>query len=66
MICVHCSTFDQIDAVWRMLTHVPVGAFVPVDLYQDGAFRYRVIRTDDDEQTTAPLAAPQVGTPPAP
>ena len=65
MICVHCDTFDQIDAVWRMLTHVPDSDFVPVELYQDGAFRYTVIR-DDGEQTTAPLAAPQVGTPPAP
>lgn len=64
MIQVHCSTFDQIDAMWRMLTHVPDCDFVPVELYQDGAFRYRVIR-DDGEQTTAPLAAPPGCTPPA-
>ena len=66
MIRIDCDTFDQIDAVWRMLTHVPDCDFVPVEIYQDGAFRYRVIRTDDGEQTTAPLAAPPAGTPPAP
>lgn len=57
MIQAHCSSLEEIDALWRLLTHVPDDAFAPVDVYLDGVFRYRVIR-DDGEQTTAPPADP--------
>ncbi len=59
MIQVHCSSLEEIDAVWRLLAHVPGDAFAPVEVYLDGAFRYRVIR-HDDEQTTAPPGDPPV------
>lgn len=58
MIQIHCTTLEQVDALWRLLTHVPDRAFAPVEVYLDGAFRYRVIRTAEGEQTTAPPADP--------
>ena len=51
MICVHCDNFDQLDQAWKMLTHVPDADFVPVALYERGAYRYTVIRSYG-EQTT--------------
>jgi len=57
MIQVHCSSFCDVDALWRMLTHVPDDAFAPVEVYLDGVFRYCVIR-DDGVQTVAPLEDP--------
>lgn len=61
MIQAHCSSLDDVDALWRLLAHVPDEAFAPVDVYLDGEFRYRVIRHDGD-QTTAPLEGPPVCT----
>ena len=55
---IHCSTLEEIDALWRLLAHVPDDVFVPCDVYLAGAFRYRVIRLDG-AQTTAPVAGPQ-------
>jgi hypothetical protein len=51
---IHCSSLEEIDAVWRLLWHVPDDAFVACDVFLDGVFRYRVIRTDG-EQTAALL-----------
>ena len=65
MIQVHCFTLEQVDALWRLLTHVPDHAFTPVDVYLDGTFRYRVIR-HDGEQTTAPPEDPPACSSPAP
>jgi hypothetical protein len=65
MIRIDCDTFDQIDAVWRMLTHVPDDAFSPVEIYLNGRFRYRVVRSDG-EQTTAPVEGPPASSSPAP
>ena len=52
---IHCSSLEDIDALWRLLWHVPDEAFMPCDVFLDGVFRYRVIRADG-EQTTAPSA----------
>lgn len=57
MIQVHCSTIEEIDAVWQGLLHAPEGTLLPCDIYLNGTFRYRVIR-HDGEQTTAPPADP--------
>ena len=65
MIQVHCFTLEQVDALWRLLAHVPDEAFAPVDVYLDGTFRYRVIR-HDGEQTTAPVADPPAYSSPDP
>ena len=54
---IHCSSTEEIDALWRLLWQVPDHYFVPCDVFLDGAFRYRVVR-DDGEQTTAPLEDP--------
>jgi hypothetical protein len=53
MIQVRCATPAQIDAVWRMLAHVPDDVFQPVEIWLDGEPHYTVIRTDDGEQTAA-------------
>ena len=52
MIQVHCSSLEDVDAIWRLLAHVPDDHFAPVEVFLDGVFRYQVIR-DDGEQTTA-------------
>ena len=57
MIQVHCSSIEDVDALWRMLAHVPDDAFHPVEVFLDGASRYQVIR-DDGVQTTARPADP--------
>jgi hypothetical protein len=59
MVEIHCCNIEEVDAVWRLLTHVPDEAFTPCDVYLNGTFRYRVIRTDG-EQTTARPADPPV------
>ena len=62
---IHCSSPEEIDALWRLLWQVPDHAFVPCDVFLDGAFRYRVVRADG-EQTTAQPADPPGCSSPAP
>jgi len=52
MVQIHCTTHQQIDALWRLLIHVPDSDFLPCDVYLDGTFRYRVIRHDGEQTTT--------------
>ena len=66
MIQVHCANFEQIDALWRMLAHVPDDMFVPVAVYLSGTLQYNVIRTEAGEQTTVPPADPPGYTTPGP
>ena len=58
MIQAHCSSLSDVDALWRLLAHVPDDAFAPVDVYLDGVFRYRVIRHDGDQTTVQPEDPP--------
>jgi hypothetical protein len=58
MIEAHCSSLEDVDALWRLLTHVPDDAFTPCDVFLDGAFRYRVIRNDGDQTTVQPVDPP--------
>jgi hypothetical protein len=53
MIQIHCSTSQQIDAIWRLLSRVPDEDFVEAEIWLSGVFHYLVIRTADGEQTTA-------------
>ena len=57
VVQVYCSSVADVDAIWRLLAHVPDEDFIPVDVFLGGAFRYRVIR-DDGEQTSAPAGDP--------
>ena len=57
MIQVRCSTTAEIDAVWRLLIHVPDADFLPCEVFLGETFRYRIVRRDGD-QTTAPPADP--------
>jgi hypothetical protein len=56
MIRVICVSTEQIDAIWRLLAHVPDDMFVPVAVYLSGTLIYNVIRTAEGEQTTVPPA----------
>jgi hypothetical protein len=51
---IHCSSLEEIDAAWRLLWHVPDEAFMPCDVFLDGVFRYRVIRTDGEQTAAQP------------
>ena len=53
MIQIHCTTSQQIDAIWRLLSRVPDEHFVEAEIWLSGEFHYLVIRTADGEQTTA-------------
>ena len=53
MIQIHCTTPQQIDAIWRLLSRVPDEHFVEAEIWLSGEFHYLVIRTADGEQTTA-------------
>jgi hypothetical protein len=53
MIQIHCTTSQQIDAIWRLLSRVPDEDFVEAEIWLSGEFHYLVIRTADGEQTTA-------------
>ena len=55
MIQVHCANFEQIDALWRMLSHVPDDAFYPCEVWLDGVRRYEVIRNEGEQTTTQPV-----------
>jgi hypothetical protein len=52
MLTIHATDFEQVDALWRMLLHVPTEQFRPVSCYLDGKPVYTIIRTDDDRQTS--------------
>jgi hypothetical protein len=54
MVQIHCTTPQQIDAVWRLLSEVPDSAFVEAEVWLLGEFHYLVIRSPETgEQTTA-------------
>jgi hypothetical protein len=59
MIQVHCSDHADAAQLWRMLCHVPDDDFQPIDVHVAGQLAYRIIRTADGDQTTAPPAAAQ-------
>jgi hypothetical protein len=59
MLKICCDTPEQVDQVWRMLAHVPFEDFQPVEVWVCGQLQYVVLRTDSDEQTTAPPEAQQ-------
>jgi hypothetical protein len=63
VVQVYCSSIDEIDAIWRALWHVPDDAFVPCDVFLDGVFRYRVIRTDGEQTAAQPAAQPGCSSP---
>jgi hypothetical protein len=65
MMQIHCDTLEEIDAAWRLLAHVPDDAFSPVEVYLNGRFRYRVVRSDG-EQTTAPVEGLPASSSPSP
>jgi hypothetical protein len=54
----HATDFEQIDALWRMLCHVPFEDFRPVACFLNGRPVYAIIRTPDDRQRSAPIPAP--------
>lgn len=56
VIQIHCTSSQQIDAIWRLLSRVPDEYFVEAEIWLSGEFHYLVIRTADGEQTTAPAA----------
>lgn len=67
VIQIHCTTPQQIDAVWRMLSHVPDANFIEAEIWLCGVFHYLVIRSPETgEQTTAPAADRLVCTTPIP
>lgn len=53
-LTVNCNTRQQVDSLWRLLCHVPDGAFEPVVVLLCGQPVYRIIRANG-EQTTVPL-----------
>jgi hypothetical protein len=55
MIRVICVSPEQIDAIWRMLSHVPDDAFYPCEVWLDGVRRYEVIRTEGEQTTAQPV-----------
>jgi hypothetical protein len=56
VIQIHCTSSQQIDAIWRLLSRVPDEYFVEAEIWLSGEFHYLVIRTADGEQTAAPAA----------
>jgi hypothetical protein len=54
MIQVHCTTPAEIDAIWRMLSHVPEEDFQPAEVWLAGELHYQVIRADGEQTTTQP------------
>ena len=54
VVQVYCSSIEEIDALWRLLWHVPDEAFMPCDVFLDGVFRYRVVRTDGEQTAAQP------------
>jgi hypothetical protein len=53
VIQIHCTSSQQIDAIWRLLSRVPDEYFVEAEIWLSGEFHYLVIRTADGEQTAA-------------
>ena len=54
MVQIHCTTPQQIDAVWRLLSHVPDKDFVEAEVWLCGEFHYLVIRSDGEQTTAQP------------
>jgi len=63
MIAIHCSTLEQLDACWRMLTHLPDADLQPVDIYLSGYVRYRIIRRDGEQTSVQPADPPGCSSP---
>ena len=56
---LHCSSPAQVDAIWRMLNHVPDDLWQPVEVHVDGhGPLHTIIRDQAGDQTTAPCAVP--------
>jgi hypothetical protein len=58
MIQVHCSTPAQIDAIWRMLAHVPEEDFHPAEIWLAGELMYQVVRNDGEQTAVQPAGLP--------
>jgi hypothetical protein len=58
MIQVHCSDHSEIDAIWRMLCHVPDDAFISAELHLNGELWAKIIRTETGDQTAVQPADP--------
>jgi hypothetical protein len=60
MVQIHCTTPQQIDAVWRLLSHVPDEDFVEAEVFLCGEFHYLVIRSPEtgEQTTTRPADRP--------
>lgn len=55
---LRCASFNEASKFFAMLEHVPDELFQPVDVYIYSGPLYRIVRTIDGEQTTAPLVVP--------
>lgn len=58
MIQIHCTTSQQIDAIWRLLSRVPDEHFVEAEIWLSGEFHYLVIRSDGEQTTALPADRP--------
>ena len=58
MIQIHCTTSQQIDAIWRLLSHVPDEHFVEAEVWLAGEFHYLVVRSDGEQTTALPVDRP--------
>jgi hypothetical protein len=59
MIQIHCSTTAEIDAVWRLLCHVPAEDFIRCEIYLAQRPWGAVVRNASGDQTTAPVGDQQ-------
>jgi hypothetical protein len=59
MLTIHATDFEQVDALWRMLAHVPETEFHPVAVVLNGSPWSTIIRTDNDRQLTERIPAQQ-------
>lgn len=65
MIQANVTSFEQQDALWRMLCYVPDAEFQSVAVFRDDRLQHIIIRRDG-EQTTVPAADHLVHSDPAP
>ena len=54
VIQINCTTSQEIDAIWRILSHCPDSDFVEAEVWLCGEFHYLVIRSDGEQTTTQP------------
>lgn len=63
MIRIHCSTWDEADAAWQMIAHVPDEQFQTAELHLDGhGPLYQIVRdpTGYQFQSAVPIPNRQV------